>query len=77
MKKCLSMLNLRNVDCRKWSCYVACCEKQGLQIFSLHKFTHVYIYCSENCGSIFDIKCFHLFTHIHNGIVKTVGLNCT
>ena len=44
MKKCLSMLNLRNVDCRKWSCYVACCEKQGLQIFSLHKFTHVYIY---------------------------------
>ena len=48
-----------------------------LHIISLHKFTHVYIYFSENCRSRFDIKCFHLFTHIHNGIVRTVGRNCT
>ena len=32
IKKCQYMLNLRNVDCRNCSCYVACCEKQGLQI---------------------------------------------
>ena len=32
MKNVCNMLNLRNVDCRKCSCYVACCEKQGLQI---------------------------------------------
>ena len=32
MKNVCNMLNLRIVDCRKCSCYVACCEKQGLQI---------------------------------------------
>ena len=32
MKNVCNMLNLRIVDCRKCSCYVACCEKWGLQI---------------------------------------------
>ena len=48
-----------------------------LRLIFVHQFTHVYIYFSENCRSIFGIKCFHLFTHIHNGIVKTVGRNFT
>ena len=30
IKKCLYMLNLRNVDRRNCPCYAACCEKQGL-----------------------------------------------
>ena len=32
MKNVCDMLKLRSVDCRKCSCYVAWCEKRGLQI---------------------------------------------
>ena len=52
-------------------------ESLRLRLSAVHSFTKVYIYFSENCRSIFDIRRFHLFTHMHNGIVKTVGRNCT